>query len=140
VIILICIMLSGSGAIAEEEQVNRNVYLVTINRYTLQDLEYMPNLNEIINNGSIGLMNTRGFSNNNGAESYLSINSSNKAISGYESIETYNVNDRYREIYERIIFPISRVSALANICLNSIIDKNKSNIYMPYIGALGDNV
>jgi len=140
VIILICIMLSGSGAIAEEEQVNRNVYLVTINRYTLQDLEYMPNLNEIINNGSIGLMNTRGFSNYNGAESYLSINSSNKAISGYEGTETYNVNDRYREIYERRLGPISRESALANISLNSIIEKNKSNNYMPYIGALGDNV
>lgn len=140
IIILMSLVLSEISVLAEELKTDKNVYLIITNKYTLKDLEYMPNLNKIINTGSIGLMNTRGLSGYKGAEGYLSINSSNKAISDYKGTEIYNVNSRYREMYERRIGTIDRESNLANVSLNNIIERNKNNNYMPYIGALGDNL
>ncbi len=140
VVILICLTLNEISFATKEVNVDKNIYLVILNRYTLQDLKYMPNLNSIINDGSIGLMNTRGLVGYKGVESYLTINSSNKAIADYESAEIYNLDDRYKEMYERRLGPINRESNLANLSLNRIIEKNEDNNYTPFIGALGENL
>lgn len=139
-LVLLSIIISSTSVIADDVKVDKNVYLIILNKYTLEDIEYMPNLNQIINNGSIGLMNTRGLVGYNGAEGYLTINASNKAISTYEDTEVYNINKEYKEIYERRFGEINNNSNLVNINLSSIYDKNKNNNYEPYIGALGDNL
>ena len=46
-------------------------YIIVVNRLTLSDIEKMPNTNRLIDEGSIGLMNTRGISGYKGAESFL---------------------------------------------------------------------
>lgn len=140
VIILIFSFFSECSIASSSQSNNKTVYLIVINRYTLQDIDNMPNLRKIIDEGSIGLMNTRGLYNYKGSESFLTINSSKKAYSTYESAETYNLNKENREIYERRISPITGDSQIANVNLNRIIELNKENSYMPHIGALGDSL
>ena len=47
----------------------------------------MDNIKSLANNGSIGLMNTKGLSGYTGVESFLTINSSEKAYGNYNSID-----------------------------------------------------
>lgn len=140
VIILIFSFFSEYSIASSSKSNDKTVYLIVLNRYTLQDIDNMPNLRKITDEGSIGLMNTRGLYNYKGSESFLTINSSKKAYSTYESAETYNLNKENREIYERRISPITGDSQIANVNLNRIIELNKENSYMPHIGALGDSL
>ena len=102
---------------------NLKVYLIVVNKLTLNDIESMDNLKKIIREGSIGLMNTRGVSGYTGAESFITINSSRKAYSNYSSID-------FLELENTIV----------NSSFNRLVNLNKDNNYTPYIGAIGDNL
>lgn len=99
VILIVVLLLIGGRTFADKE--NKTVYLVVANRLTLDDIKTMYNLNDIIRDGSIGLMNPRGLSGYNGAESYLTINASNRAFTDYDGGESYNLNDYYKKLYEK---------------------------------------
>lgn len=101
------------------------VYLIVINKLTLKDIESMNNLNRIIEEGSIGLMNTRGVSGYTGAESFLTINASRKANSNYTSVD----------------FRTNKSNGfIVNDSFSSLINLNKDNKFSPHIGAMGDNL
>ena len=119
---------------------NRTVYLIVLNKYTLEDIENMPNLKQIIDEGSIGLMNARGLYSYYGAEGYLTINSSRKAFTNEEGSKSYNLTDKNKEVYERRIGHIFGEYSVANLNLSKILEHNEKNSYLPYIGALGDNL
>lgn len=104
---------------------NPKVYLIVANRLTLEDIKSMENLQRVIEEGSIGLMNTRGTSGYTGAESYSTINASGKAYSNYASS-----NFSFRDLDGSIV----------NYSLNRLVNLNKDNNYSPYIGAIGDNL
>lgn len=106
-------------------KVDSKVYFIVINKLTLEDIKLMNNLNKIINNGSIGLMNTRGTIGYTGAESFLTINSSRKANANYNSIDFHATNPN---------------SIIINSGLSKLINLNKDNNYLPQIGAIGDNL
>lgn len=104
---------------------NPKVYLIVINKLTLKDIESMENLKRVAEEGSIGLMNTRGISGYTGAESFVTMNASRKAYCNYDSIdfETRDID-----------------GSIVNNSLNRLINLNKNNNYSPYIGAIGDNL
>lgn len=99
------------------------VYMIIINKLTLDDIQLMDNLKRIASEGSIGLMNTRGVSGYTGAESFLTINSSRKATGNLINLD---IEEKDSNIINRSI------GRLKNLNLN--------NNYSPYIGAIGDNL
>ncbi|WP_077367760.1 hypothetical protein [Anaerosalibacter sp. Marseille-P3206] len=119
---------------------DKTAYLIVVNKYTLEDIDKMPNLKKIIEEGSIGLMNTRGLYSYSGPESYLTINSSKKAFTTTEGAEFYNLNQNSMKVYERRFGKIYGEFSIANLDLSKIIKHNENNSYKPYIGALGDNL
>lgn len=124
----------------EDKDSKKTVYLVVVNKYTLEDISHMPKLKKIIDEGSIGLMNTKGLYGYKGPESFLTINSSKKAYTTDEGAKAYNLNENNIEVYERRIAPIEGSYEVGNTNLNKILEYNKENTYMPYIGALGDSL
>ncbi|MBU5426707.1 hypothetical protein KQI41_09840 [Tissierella pigra] len=103
---------------------NKKVYLIVVNKLTLKDIETMEKLKDIIKEGSIGLMNTRGTSGYSGAESFLTINSSEKSYANYSSIDFKTMDD----------------DKIVNRSFSRLINLNENNKYTPYLGAIGDNL
>lgn len=101
------------------------VYLIVINRLTLDDIEKMDNLKKLVSSGSIGLMNTKGFSSYTGVDSFLTINSSEKTYGNYNTIYFVQLEPN---------------GPLMNKDIKKIIGLNSNNNYLPNIGAIGDNL
>mgnify|MGYP000987504188 CR=1 FL=1 len=123
VFLLLFIFLSSSISYGESK--GEKVYLIVINKLTLDDIEKMDNIKSLANNGSIGLMNTKGLSGYTGVESFLTINSSEKAYGNYNSIDFVRLEPN---------------GPLVNKGLKKLIILNSDNNYLPHIGALGDNL
>lgn len=138
--ILVCLPLSSLLVYAEEMDEQNKVYLVIANRLSFYDIESMHNLKSIIDNGSIGLMNTRGVTGYRGAEGYITVNTSAKAYSTYDTANSFNLDKDTLPIYERRVGKIQGKYNIANIELNRLKSLNINNAYNPIIGALGDNL
>ena len=107
------------------EEINPKVYLIIANKITLEDIKAMDNVQAIIEEGTIGLMNTKGLSGYTDAQGFLTINASGKTSAKNNSIffneESINIKAGSYEI-------------------SKINEWNKGNRYSPYIGAIGDNL
>lgn len=104
---------------------NPKVYLITLNKLSLKDIETMDNLKRVIEEGGVGLMNTKGISGYTGVESFLTINSSEKTYGNYNCIDFQ---------------PYELDGYMVNKSISRIINLNKNNNYSPAIGAIGDNL
>lgn len=125
VLFLLLLTILLTPCIGYGENNGPKVYLIVMNKITLEDIKSMYEVQTIVKEGSIGLMNTRGVSGYTGIESFLTINSSRKTYGDYTSSEFYkNELD----------------NSIQNYSLSRIINSNKSNKYAPYIGAIGDNL
>ena len=69
----------------EENSNSKKVYILVVNKLTLQDIEKMPNLTKVINEAGFALMNVRGLNSYTGAESFATINSSGKTYANNTS-------------------------------------------------------
>jgi len=138
VFILIITYQSAYGI--EPKTQSKNVYIVVVNKLTLQDIEKMPNLIDLLDESSIGLMNVRGTSGYTGAESFATINASSKAYANNMSSQFYNLNWEYKEIYENRIGKINGEYSVGNIELGRLYNQNEDNSYAPHIGLLGDSL
>ncbi len=141
VVILIATVYIQSPSIAQKElEVDKNVYMVIVNKLSLLDIEKMPTLKRLIDNGSFGLLNVRGLNGYNGAECFVTINASSKAYASNISSQFYNLEGELREIYENRVGTIDGEYSVANIEIGRIYNQNEDNKYAPYIGALGDSL
>ncbi|MCF6464144.1 hypothetical protein [Clostridium sp. Cult1] len=116
---------------------DNNVYVVVVNKLTLLDIEKMPNLKTIMEDGSFGLMNVRGTSGYRGAESFVTINASNKAFASYESSQFFNLNDEVKRIYKNRVGTLEKDYEVGNIQIGRLYNQNENNRYSPVLGALG---
>lgn len=132
----ICEFSYGNSHIPEDIK----VYMIVANKLTLTDIEKMPNLYKLINEGNFGLMNVRGLSGYSGAESFATINASTKAYANNESSQFYNLVYDYRKIYENRVGPLESEYAIGNIQIGRLYNQNESNKYSPNLGALGDSL
>ncbi len=107
------------------ENIKPKAYLLVMNKITLEDFKSMDNIKDIIEDGSLGLMNTRSTSSYLGAGSYLTINASKKAYADDNSM-------KFEQDLES--------GKIKNNSIGKIKDINTSNKYNPHIGALGDNL
>ncbi len=138
--LLLFLIFSSVGYAEETNNSNNKVFIVIVNRLSLFDLDYMSNLKSIIEDGSIGLMNTRGITGTNGAEGYITINASSKAYSTYETANSFNLDREVQAIYERRTGNTVKGYNIANIEINKLNNINNNNTYNSVIGALGDNL
>jgi len=126
----------GQGAI----EINKNVYIVVVNKLSLLDIQKMPNVRLLIDSGSFGLMNVRGINGYTGAECFATINASNKAYASNISSQFYNLDDEHKELYENKVGSIDGKFSIANLEIGRLYNQNEDNKYSPYIGALGDSL
>lgn len=137
VIVLVVVISTFEYSYAED---GRKVYVIVINKLTLPDLDRMPNIQRLIEEGSIGLMNTRGVSTHNGAESFVTINSSAKTYANSSSSRFYNLRGEFLKIYRNRTGDLYENYAIGNIGIGGLYNQNENNKYTPYIGALGDSL
>lgn len=123
----------------EEANLNNQVYIIVANKLSLFDIDGMPNLNRLIDEGSIGLMNVRGLNGYIGGEGFATINASGKSYANNESSQFYNLTSEYKRIYENRIGPLSGEYDIGNVQMGKLYNQNQNNNYSPYIGALGDS-
>lgn len=121
-------------------EVNRNVYVVVVNKLSLLDIEKMPHVKSLIDNGSFGLMNVRGINGYNGAECFATINSSSKTYASNISSQFFNLDYEHKKLYENKVGSIDGEFSVANIEVGRLYNQNEDNKYAPYIGALGDSL
>lgn len=98
-------------------------YLIIMNRLVIDDVQSMTNMQNIVSQGSTGLMNTRGVSGYMGPESYITINSSRKALANYNTVDFQTKGNK-----------------IVNMSMDRLINLNENNNFSPFIGALGDNL
>ncbi|EOC99951.1 hypothetical protein [Caldisalinibacter kiritimatiensis] len=140
--IILIIIISANNVYSDSENKynSKKTYVLILNRTTLEDIYSMNNLLTLINEGSIGLMNTRGLYGYDGPESYITINASTRCYANYSTTEFFNININEKKMNEYItatgIKP--RNYSIANLKINKILKLNKNNKYSPNIGALGD--
>ena len=122
----------------EGEIVNKKVYMVIVNKLTLEDIEKMPNLTKVIDEAGFALMNVRGLNSYTGAESFATINSSAKTYANNTSSQFFNLEGIYKEIYENRLGKIEGRYSVGNIEIGRLYVQNEDNRYSPHIGLLGD--
>lgn len=142
VVVLIVMVHAHELSFAQDDlNVDKKVYMVIVNKLSLSDIEKMPNLRGLIDEGSLGLLNVRGLNGYNGAECFITINASSKAYASNISSQFFALNnDEYREAYENRVGPLDGEYQIANIEIGRIYNQNEDNKYAPYIGALGDSL
>jgi len=141
VILTLLLIINPSNIYAQEDvDYGSKVYMVIVNRMSLYDIEYMDNLKTLIEDGSIGLMNTRGVTGYKGAEGYITINASSKAYSSYEAANSFNLDKEVQSIFERRTGNSSEGYSIANIEINRLNKLNDNRTNNSVIGALGDNL
>lgn len=140
VILFIVMSIFQSSYATSTTELSNNVYIVVVNKLTLSDIENMPNLRKIINEGSLGLMNVRGTSSYTGAESFATINSSSKTYANNVSAQFHNLDWKFKEIYETRVNLLEREYAIGNIGVERLYIQNDDNKYSPKLGMLGDSL
>ena len=140
IIITMLIFTSQPGFGMGKTNTDTKVYIIVVNKLSLLDIENMPNLNRLIDDGSIGLMNTRGLSGYSGGEGFATINASGKSYADSKSSQFHNLNEEYKEIYENRMGVLNGEYAIGNIQMGKLYNQNEKNRYSPYIGALGDTL
>ncbi|QQY80563.1 hypothetical protein EDD65_102224 [Keratinibaculum paraultunense] len=125
---------------SDYKELDYKLYIIVVNRLTLPDIEKMPNIKGLIDEGNIGLMNTRGVNGYKGAESFATINASAKTYANNESSQLYNLKGKYKTIYENRVGTVDEEYAIGNIQLGKLYNQNEKNNYSPHIGAIGDSI
>lgn len=142
ILIVIFTLLNPIGKVYGEKANSQydRVYILIANRLSLTDLDKMENVDRLLDQASIGLMNTRGLTAYSGAEGFITINASGKAYANQESSEFHNLNDQYKELYENRTNYLVEEYNIGNIQLGKLENQNIGNNYLPSLGALGDSI
>ena len=139
-VILALALTTGTYAVDNNTDNDKTVYMIIINRLTINDIEMMDNVNWLIDNGAIGLMNTRGTYGYTGPESYITINTSTRAYADFSTSQFFNLDGPKAKVYERRTGSITDNSKIGNIEFNRLININRNKNFSPYLGALGENL
>lgn len=116
---------------ANEEDNKGNIYMIVINRLSLEDIDNMEILKSMIRSGSLGLMNPKGAKSYFDEEGFITINSTDKVRSNFNS-SLEKVEEKTNTLGQEVKKEIS----ISNI--DEIKKVNKNSLYNSHIGIIGD--
>ena len=114
------------------------VIMLIINRVNFDDLYGMPVLQSVIDNSSIGLMNTRGSGGNNEFKSYATLGWGTRADAAHNTSTFQQFNAENEAIYSRRTGAIFKHEGIVNLDINRLLKQNKNSEYGATPGILGD--
>lgn len=114
------------------------VIMIIINRIDFHDLYSMPYVHNLINNSSIGLMNTRASGGNNDFKSYATLGWGIRAEATKDTAIFYPIDYKNLPIYERRQGNIGEVRGLINLDISPLTKQNIKGEYGAIPGALGN--
>ncbi|AOY77001.1 hypothetical protein [Clostridium formicaceticum] len=114
------------------------VVALILNRVDFQDLYSMPQMRKLIQEGSIGLMNTRASGSQNEFKSYATLGWGTRAEAGENTSTFYSLGDENTAVYERRIGKIAKDEGIINTNINVLIQQNIRGEYGAVPGILGD--
>lgn len=135
--IVLLVMILTTCSYAQE---NKKVVLIVMNETNYEDLYNMNTIKELINNGSIGLMNNRTSTKSNKYKAYVTIGAGTRAEASSNSIESFNLNDQTRAMYVRRTGINIPSKGIINIDMPRLIRLNESGQYGAIPGALGESL
>ncbi|AKL95241.1 hypothetical protein CACET_c17930 [Clostridium aceticum] len=121
-----------------DSQKTPKVVMLVINRVDFQDLYNMPNMRVLIEEGSIGLMNTRASGSQNDFKSYGTLGWGTRAEAGQNTSTFHHLEEDNLAVYERRIGKIDEDEGIINININMLIQQNIRGEYGASPGILGD--
>lgn len=133
IIVLLSIILT-SFSYAEE---SKKVVLIVMNETNYEDLYSMESVRNLIDNGAIGLMNTRTSTKANTYKAYVSIGAGTRAEASSDTTLSMNVNDEIKAIYSRRTGLDSKDTGIVNVDIAKLIRLNNAGEYGAVPGALG---
>ncbi|SHJ73550.1 hypothetical protein SAMN02745883_00307 [Caminicella sporogenes DSM 14501] len=138
--ISILLMLLYSSFCFSQSGSENKLIVILVSRLDLDDIDKMPFVKNLAKNGAIGLMNTRGYGHNNEFSSCATIGSAARTDGTYYTSKFVELNTDSYEIYNRRTGFTNKGKHIINIDIAKLININKSNNYIPYIGALGSSL
>lgn len=121
-----------------EPQGQNRVVLIIINRADYNDFAEMEHLKEIMNEGYLGLMNTRGAGSASEFKSYATLGWGTRAEANSKTAIFYNLDEENRSIYQRRTGIMPDNGAVINVEINRLIELNIEGEYGATPGALGE--
>ncbi len=137
IIIITFITIITMRSYAEED---KKIIIFMINRLTIEDIEKMDFVKNLAENGSIGLLNTRGYGHNNDYSSVVSMGSGTRSDATYYTVRSHNSSKDYKTIYNRRVGYMNNMGEIINLDIANLINLNFKNDYNPFIGALGNSL
>lgn len=123
------------------------VVIFSLSNISYQDIEdaNLPSFNYLLQNGALGLMNTRCARGLNLGSSYLTMGASARAYAGKESGEGFNAagvyhNTKVSDIYQRRTGRLSEKDEVVQINFEKIKKGNSTLDYFILPGALGEAI
>lgn len=134
--VVLLLLLSGSNSYSEPA-FDKRVVVVAINEVNFQDLEKLPTIKKLIDQGSIGLMNNRTSTRANTLKAYTTLGSGVRAEASSDSIQFVNINEDNRKIYLRRMGTDPGAEGIVNQDMAKLQRLNIAGEYGAVAGALG---
>ncbi len=132
-ILLILILLTSFSYGNEKEK----VVLVLMNEVNYEDLYQMSAVKNLIDHGSIGLLNNRTSGRANGYKAYATLGAGTGAEASATTIGCFEVNDQIKKIYKRRTGMNLPNSGIVNVDMPALTRSNLEGDYGAIVGSLG---
>lgn len=137
-----CTSYSVNNPIMEVDQVDQinQVVMIVVNRCDLKQLYTMTQIQHIMDNGYVGLMNTRVSGRNSEAKAYATIGWGTRAEASLETAIFHNVDEEIASIYKRRTGKEVPGVGIVNTNIHKLIELNRRGEFNSSPGALGEQL
>ena len=140
-ILLVIILLAALSHSIRAEELHRDIesfIILTISRANYEDFANMPNVRALIDNGYIGLMNTRASGRNSELKSYATIGWGTRAEALEDTAIFEELDEEALNIFKRRVGQVLPQRGIANIEINKLIQQNLKGEFKASPGTLGE--
>lgn len=123
---------------ALEKPETPKVIMVIINRVNFDDLQRMPRVKALMDEGAVTLMNTRASGKNSEFKSYATLGAGIRAEASHSTALFYPLDKNTKAIYERRMEGGVAEKGIINYNIHSLLQQNLRGEYGAMPGALGE--
>ncbi|WP_027340186.1 hypothetical protein [Halonatronum saccharophilum] len=145
VFLLFLVIIISNPAFAQSSEGRFVIFLMDgVDIFELREVE-TPNLDILIDEGSIALMNTRTAGGLDSEDAYLTIGSGDRALAGKMAHLSFNKDEDYlgfkaSQVYLSRVLKGSLKGEVLNLDIANLVALNKRNDYRPKVGNLGERL